>query len=216
VAIGIGGAATVVLLFERALPIQADQAGSYALLISISFIAGVFGRNIIELARQKLVDQRVREALERKDERKLEARKLTEEARNAVNEKMFPEALKLLDAALQRDPDLIYAYIEKGRALKRMGKLEAALATLKQALEKKPGDAKVLYNMACYKTLLDFPKPEILANLTNALYGNASLRIEAKTDDDFKALCLEPEFRRLVGLPEAQTQTPIDREIAKD
>jgi hypothetical protein len=208
VAIGIGGAATVVFLFERALPIEIGKSTSYALLISISFVAGVFGRNIIELARQKLLEQKIKEEIKKNDEATLEASKLKEQGREAIGEKNFPQALKFLAAALQRDPTFIPAYIEKGRALRRIGNLHEALATLKEALGKDPDNTKVLYNMACYKTLLKFPKDEILADLRRAV-GEPGLRILAATDTDFDTIRHDKDFKDLL-LPQIDNRTGKD------
>jgi hypothetical protein len=211
IAIGIGGAVTVVFLFERILPLDSGDKNSnaHALLISISFIAGVFGRNIIEKARRKLdeFDQKYKEKQEEDRRATQEASAIKEEARKAINEQRYEEALKLLDAAMEKNPNYVNNYIEKGRALKRLGRIREALTVLQEALKIEPENPKVLYNMACYKALLMFPVDEVLADLEKAFQGDPSLRERAKTDSDLKDLAANPGFQKLITQPDAHIDT---------
>jgi hypothetical protein len=203
IAIGIGGAATVVVLFERALAMDttAINSSAKAFLIGISFIAGVFGKNVIEIARRKFdkeLDEKLKEKSEEARRATQEASALKEKARLATNDNKPAEALKILNAALEKNPNYINNYIEKGRALKRLGKVEEALAVLREALKISPEYPKVLYNMACYKAVLKRDKAEVLADLEKAIEGDPSLRDYAKTDSDFNDLATDPDFRKLV------------------
>ncbi len=57
VVVGMGGAAAVVFLFGGTLNFRQDQPNSLVLLISVSFIAGVVGENIVQVAGGKLLKQ---------------------------------------------------------------------------------------------------------------------------------------------------------------
>jgi hypothetical protein len=200
VAIGIGGAATVVFLFERALPVTASSS-SYALLVSISFIAGVFGKNIIDKAREKLEDivkQTVKKEKEQDRDARKTARDLTEEASLAIKKGEFEKAVKLADSAIKMDPNYVNSYLEKGRALRRLNKEKEAKDVIEQAFEHGLEDWKLFYNLACYKSLLGYPKDETLDDLEKAIAASPGSKQLAENDQDFNNVRDEPRFAKLV------------------
>jgi len=75
---------------------------------------------------------------------------------------------------------------------------EGALAACHVALEKYPGNALILYNIACMQSLLDRPD-ESLATLGTAIEKWPRFKENAQKDDDFTSLRDDPRFVELVG-----------------
>ncbi|HJU36415.1 MAG TPA: tetratricopeptide repeat protein [Gaiellaceae bacterium] len=75
---------------------------------------------------------------------------------------------------------------------------EAALAACRAALEKFPGNALVLYNIACMQSMLGRGE-EALETLHAAVEGWPQFKENAQQDDDFTSLREDPKFLELVG-----------------
>lgn len=75
---------------------------------------------------------------------------------------------------------------------------EGALAACHVALEKFPGNALILYNIACMQSMLG-RGDESLETLRTALEGWPQFKENAQKDDDFTSLREEPRFLELVG-----------------
>jgi tetratricopeptide (TPR) repeat protein len=100
--------------------------------------------------------------------------------------------------ALEQDSKYANAYVEKGRALKRLGKIKEALEAIEIAFQINSDKPEVLYNRACYKLLLGSPVDEVLENLGRAIAAKPELKEEAKKDPDLQSLFENPEFIKLV------------------
>lgn len=212
IALGIAAASAVVFLFGATLRFDPDDPDSYVLLISISLIAGIYGRNVIEVAGEKFRRQ-VREeakAVAREEAELLvgqpAAVAYTAAALETIKQgidnntpQSFEKGLTLAELALKHDPKWVNAYIEKGRALKRLGRIEEALRSVQEALAIQPSDPKALYNRACYNCLLGKPKEQILPDLKKAFDAFPKLRKHARTDPDLDNIHNLPEFNELVG-----------------
>jgi len=103
------------------------------------------------------------------------------------------EALKVIDKALTYDRSFAVAYVEQGRAKKRLSVLKDDAQLLRQALESieiartlDPQSDAALYNSACYKALLRKPIDEILGDLCTAVSLNPTLRFSAVKDGDLE------------------------------
>lgn len=75
---------------------------------------------------------------------------------------------------------------------------EAALDACHAALEKFPGNALVLYNIACMQSLLGQPD-QALETLRTSVEAWPAYKENAKGDDDFASLRADPRFVELVG-----------------
>jgi tetratricopeptide (TPR) repeat protein len=75
---------------------------------------------------------------------------------------------------------------------------EGALAACHVALEKYPGNALVLYNIACTESLLG-RSDEALATLSTAVEKWPRFKENAQKDDDFTSLREDPRFTELVA-----------------
>jgi tetratricopeptide (TPR) repeat protein len=213
ISFGLGGACAIVFLFGNTLRIDPKDT---VLLISLSFIAGTSGKSIVELAAKRLLGMAKAVA---RDTATTVAQKVAQETVKAVSKDVEPVAsavyadaaadhidkgenshgLELADRALSYEPQDIYAHIQKGRALSRLGRVKEALTTIEEALSIQPNNAYCLYNKACYMALLGMSSEEILAGLSKALQEIPELRRDAETDSDLDSLRDLPEFKRLLS-----------------
>jgi tetratricopeptide (TPR) repeat protein len=139
-----------------------------------------------------------------------------------ASDSQLNHAIQFIDEALASKPseELEYiALIEKGRALKRKARLvkgtehnrllEQAVEELDRARRLLPDSGAALYNIACYKSLLDPPSvKEALADLKEGLRLSPNLKKTAKDDDDLKVLRDEPEFKAMVADNGTATDAP--------
>ena len=75
-----------------------------------------------------------------------QARELYDRALNAAGGEDFAAALRLLDRVIELDPDFAEAHYKRGNALKRLGQLQAAVASYDQAIERNPRFAHAYCN----------------------------------------------------------------------
>lgn len=75
---------------------------------------------------------------------------------------------------------------------------EGALAACHVALEKFPGNALILYNVACMESMLG-RGDEALETLRTSVEGWPRFKENARQDDDFASLREDPKFLELVG-----------------
>jgi tetratricopeptide (TPR) repeat protein len=210
--VGIGGATAAVFLFSGTLKFDPKDTNSYVLLISVSFLAGVIGRRMIETASQRLLNaaraaggEAGRKEAEEKS-KLLVAMSGANAAKQLLDDGKYPEALEVIDRVLQVNPTYIYAYILKGHALKELNRTKEALATVNQALDMNPSELgfgdkipNLLYNRACYKALLSFPLDDILGDLKQAVQGDPTIKDDAPTDKDLKSIWGEKKFIDLMS-----------------
>ncbi len=135
----------------------------------------------------------------------------TVQARALINkgsESDLTYALSLLDEAIASDPKAFIAYLEKGRALRRLAKLknedtqllQQALEAATRSRELAPPDYyPAFYNMACYKALLGMPVAEVAADLKRAIEINPKLKAGVPQDDDLKSVLDKPEIQALLS-----------------
>jgi hypothetical protein len=72
------------------------------------------------------------------------------------------------------------------------------MAVCREALETYPGNAFILYNIACLENLLGQPD-DALATLATSVEGWPAYKDLAREDEDFASLREDPRFTKLVG-----------------
>lgn len=135
-ATGLGGATAAVFLFGGTLKFEEHDPKTYVLLVSVSFLAGAFGKQVVSMAGERLLKEARMEAKEAKVEAQsakhqantATAMGYTLQAMQLIRRNEPKEALATAEIALEFDPDYANAYGEKARALRRLGRVEEALA----------------------------------------------------------------------------------------
>jgi hypothetical protein len=107
------------------------------------------------------------------------------------SEPQLNEALRIITEALIHDESFAVAYIERGRAQKRLSELKGdeqflirALESVEKACKLDAKNYSAFYNSACYKALLKKPIDEILKDLSIAISLNPAVRVNACKDVD--------------------------------
>ena len=75
---------------------------------------------------------------------------------------------------------------------------EGALAVLQEVLEEHPGNALILYNIACIKSILGSPE-EALEALAESVAAWPRYKENAAADDDLAAVREDPRFEALLA-----------------
>lgn len=205
IAMGLGGATAAVFLFGGTLRFDEHDPKTYVLLVSVSFLAGAFGKDVVLAAGERLLREtkaaRVEAQSAQDSARKATAMGYTLQATSMLRDGKPAEALELTKLALKLDPDYASAYGEKARALKRLNRLDEALLAVEEGLKIQGDKAPLLYNRACYKLLLNRgTRDEILADLKKALSIKPELKKDARTDEDLGPLRDMEEFQKLVAI----------------
>ncbi len=203
-------------------------------LVSITFIAGAFGPAVVEILGKALLRRLEKVAKEEASgavkrevqavthENKAEITEAKSEIREAKqllaprvyvqlavsanNDDRFGDALENAELALREDPKYYRAYIEKGRALKRLGLVKKALEAVEESLTIQPDNPAGLYNRACYKVLLGQDDPGIFADLKRAFEMRPKLREQAKDDPDLSQIIKSQKMQELLKAPEEPGQ----------
>ncbi|HEY7003375.1 MAG TPA: tetratricopeptide repeat protein [Gaiellaceae bacterium] len=112
-------------------------------------------------------------------------------------------------SAVARDPDTVVlvvggvpgkpfgpspweAYLEAAPFLES-GDLDSGIAVFEGALAEHPGNANVLYNLACFEALAD-RRDDALAHLAEAIGADPRMRAWAESDSDFDSVRDDPRF----------------------
>jgi hypothetical protein len=210
VILGLGGSAVVSFLFENTLRFEPEKKESYPLMISVCFLAGVFGQLLIMKAGKEWLAQ---EALDVANDAKRQADRLKSSAASAFviaslykfDKGLYEEALKAADEALGLDPDNIGGAVAKARALKRLARVAEAIAVIERALRlpkeivENENEGVLLYNKACYRLLLEpGAVDEVLKLLERAFILNPGLKASAVIDPDLAPLGNDRRFLDLL------------------
>jgi tetratricopeptide (TPR) repeat protein len=107
-------------------------------------------------------------------------------------------ALKAYDKAIELKPDYAVAWDNKGFVLAKLGRYEEALKACDKAIKLKPDFANPWYNKACAYSLKG-DKENALKHLSKAIDLDAKYKEKAKSDEDFKNLWDDEDFKRIVS-----------------
>lgn len=109
----------------------------------------------------------------------------------------YEEALKAFDRAIELKPDLAEAWACKAVALVKLERYPEALEAYDKAIELNPDDASAWFNRACTRARMG-DKDNALKDLAQAIKIDEKLKEKAKTEEDFKSLWDDPDFKKLV------------------
>ncbi|HEV2277032.1 MAG TPA: protein kinase [Acidobacteriaceae bacterium] len=111
---------------------------------------------------------------------------------------------KVLQQQLERVPEDVRARVLLATFLAYAGQEDEATRHLQTAVALRPGDANILYNAACTYGVMKH-KPDALETLKRAIaagYNNVPWIVN---DPDLDCLHDDPEFRRIAGIPPAES-----------
>ncbi|MCU0445425.1 MAG: hypothetical protein MUE85_10940 [Microscillaceae bacterium] len=135
---------------------------------------------------------------------KLFAHKYFNQASDLQSDEKYPAAIKLFLQAIQLDANFVEAwhqlakcYLLDNQLIKFNQTLKKAIALYEIRLQTSPQSAFDWYGKACAHALVRNDK-QALADLSQAIQLNFSLKTLARGEEDFAKLLNEPEFRQLV------------------
>ena len=111
----------------------------------------------------------------------------------------YRHALPPLQRASELDPENIHVNLAIGWCFKRIGRIEAAIQALEEALEVRGDEAILHYNLACYWSLAQ-NLGLALSHLSIAFDLEPDYRDMALGEEDFDGLRDHPEFMILTGV----------------
>lgn len=107
------------------------------------------------------------------------------------------EALAAYDEAIKLKPILAEAWNSKGVALGNLERDEEALSAIDKAIELDPDYANAWFNRACTRARMG-DRDNALKDLGQAINLDEKWKEYAKTDEAFKSLWDDPDFKKLV------------------
>ena len=105
----------------------------------------------------------------------------------------WEEALGPLRAVTEDDPARLEAWLGLGWCLKRLGRLDAAIAELERGLAATPRQPILHYNLACYLSL-DGSVQAAIEHLTRAIAIDGRFRDLTEVEPDFDPIRADPRF----------------------
>ncbi|MCK4882410.1 MAG: tetratricopeptide repeat protein [Candidatus Omnitrophica bacterium] len=108
----------------------------------------------------------------------------------------YEEAIKSYDLAIEIKGNYWAAYNNKALSLKRLGRINDAIAELKKIIGIDKNNERAYYNLGCYYAILEDHK-EALKCLKRAVELSPKLKSMATTDSDFANLVESEEFKEI-------------------
>lgn len=105
----------------------------------------------------------------------------------------WEDALHLLQAVTEHDPDKLEAWLGMGWCLKRLGRLEDAIGVLERGLEATPQQPILHYNLSCYLSLGGRVQAAI-EHLARAIAIDGRFRDLTEVEPDFDPIRTDPRF----------------------
>ena len=111
----------------------------------------------------------------------------------------YRDALSPLQRASELDPENVHMNLAIGWCFKRIGRIDAAIQSLEEALEVRSDEGILHYNLACYWSLAQ-NLGLALSHLSIAFDLEPDYREMALEEEDFDGLRDHPEFMILTGV----------------
>ena len=151
---------------------------------SVTVIGGFLGLNLI-----RVVSDRVRTEIHRQISGQVEPLRLLDRGKLQMEERSYCEALDTFRALALYDLTLV-PIVWQGRALKRLGRLFEAVEVLNEGLRLRGGTdekfrrAVVLWNLACYRALMNKDRVDsVIELLSEALQNAPEFREDLATEN---------------------------------
>ncbi|MBD3676380.1 MAG: tetratricopeptide repeat protein [Planctomycetaceae bacterium] len=106
----------------------------------------------------------------------------------------FEEAIPYFEKTLELNPANLQAHLGLAWCFKRVNRLTKAISALERAREYHPEEPIVIYNLACYFSLLG-DKPKAIECLGRSLRMEPQLRELISEEEDFDQLRTDPDFQ---------------------
>ena len=190
------------------------------ILIGFCLVASISSRNFIKSISDKILKdinetkqlveknekelQEAKQSLKQKDEelKRTNSSLLVIKAESSISDKNFQRATKLIDDALNANPEYPRALAWKAYLLKREKKYNLAKEKMLQAIDLNkqhnyPENALWYYNLACYQTLCNDKLEDIIKSLDTAFQINADVigsQDEIIQDEDFSSIKDREDF----------------------
>jgi tetratricopeptide (TPR) repeat protein len=111
--------------------------------------------------------------------------------------KRYKDGLNKIERAIKRWPDDPELWSQKGVALNGLKRHKEAIEAVDRAIELKPDFAGAFYNKACSFSLLN-NKNQALIFLSKAIELDKGLKKQATSDEDFRNLWEDEDFKKIV------------------
>ena len=111
----------------------------------------------------------------------------------------YLEAIGPLAEAAKLQPGNIHIQLALGWCYKRTGRLDLAIQSLEDAMEARPDEGIIHYNLACYWSLAQ-NKGLALQYLTQSFDLDPNYRDLVATENDFDPLRDDPDFQMLASV----------------
>jgi len=105
----------------------------------------------------------------------------------------WEEALVPLRTVTESEPDRIEAWLGLGWCLKRLGRLDDAIAELNRGILAAPRQPILHYNLSCYLSL-DGSVQAAIEHLTQAIAIDGRFRVLTEAEPDFDPIRTDPRF----------------------
>lgn len=105
----------------------------------------------------------------------------------------WEDSLAAFTLVADQEPKRLESWLGMGWCLKRLGRLDEAIAALKHGLETSPREPILLYNLACYHSLGGDVQAAI-EHLTNAISLDGRYRDLLVVEPDFDPIRKDPRF----------------------
>jgi tetratricopeptide (TPR) repeat protein len=108
------------------------------------------------------------------------------------------EAIKAYEKSIEINPQSVDAWNNKELALRNLKRYNEALEAYDKAIEINPQDSIAWYNRACMYYLIN-NKDQSILNLKKAINLDSWYKEKAQTDDGFKGLRMNEQFKKLTN-----------------
>jgi tetratricopeptide (TPR) repeat protein len=109
----------------------------------------------------------------------------------------FEEAIGFFRQSFQLDPDNLHTLLAVAWCYKRVGQLQAAIDSMRLAIDIDPDSAIAHYNLACYLALDEDVNNSVI-HLSTALDLNPKYRQLVDREPDFDCIRANPDFQACI------------------